>query len=576
VKTIIAGACALSLALVTGAGPAQARKKQKDLPPAVGTLIDNVNGETPDGKGGIAHFSAILIGADGRILDVYASGDKRPERVAYRLDGKGRVMVPGMIDAHARVMDTGFTKMTLDLSSARTLDEALARITAWAAAHPDAPWILGSGWDDAGWGASPTAAALDRATGGKPAWLVSRDGQSGWANSAALSAAGIGAGTADPVGGRIGRAGSKQPDGLFTGTAMPLVEARVPRPRPEDLDTALGEAQLIFLRNGITAVADMGTTIEDWQSYRRTADAGNLRIRIVGYADGVENMALIGGPGPTRWLYDDRLRLTGLNLVLDGSLGSHGAWLKAPYADAPGARGLPRLNQTQLGNLASRAALDNFQVAIDANGDEAAATALDTIEELSATYKGDRRWRIEGAEVVDPSDLPRLARNGTVVTLEPQQVTTSRAEVEARLGTQRLARVDALRSIAATGATVAFGSNAPAYPPEPFVAMAAAISRTDASGQPFGGWQPQEAIGREAALAGWTSGAAKAMFADDRLGRIAKGYRADFLFVDRDPLLASPDQLRQTRVLETWINGQRAWSAGEGAAPEKAAATSGR
>ncbi len=527
-------------------------------------LVDNVDGVTADGKGGVERFEGFLIDGEGRIAEVYRHGDKRPKKVDYQVDGKGRAVVPGMIDGHGHVMGTGFAKMTLDLSMAKTLDEALSRIAAWAAAHPDAPWILGSGWNQVQWGLDrmPTAAELDGATGGKPAWLTRVDGHAGWANSAAIAAAGITATTANPPGGEILRtAGAKQPSGVFVDGAMALVEAKMPRPRPEDRDTALGEAQLALLAQGVTTIADMGTSIEDWQSMRRAADAGRLRIRIVTYADGIDNMMLIGGPRPTPWLYDDHLKMNGVKLYLDGALGSRGAWLKQPYADAPGTRGLPRMNETQLSNLMSRAAMDNFQVAVHAIGDQANAAVLDSIEELSATYKGDRRWRIEHAQIVDPADLPRFGKFGTIASMQPQHEASDRTMAEARLGPGRLAGAYAWKSIAATGAKLAFGSDTPVEPAQPFLGLAVAITRQGADGQPFNGWQPQEALSRDAALSAYTTGAAYAMFAEDRLGRIAKGYRADFLFVDADPMLAAPDKLRATQVLETWIGGKLAWSA---------------
>ena len=572
-------ALAAALALVLLAGPALARKKAPEEPAVPGTLIDNIDGLSPDGNGGVERFDGFLIAPDGHIAQVYRSGEKRPARVDYRLDGRGRVVTPGLIDAHGHVMATGFARLTLDLSATRSLDEALSRIAAWTAAHPEAPWILGGGWNQVSWGLDrmPTAAELDAVTGGKPAWLSRVDGHAGWANTAAMKAAGISDKTPDPKGGEVLRLpGSKAPAGVFVDAATALIEARVPAPRPEDRDTALAEAQLAFLSQGVTAVADMGTSIEDWQSFRRAGDLGHLRLRIVAYALGTEAMSLIGGPGPSPWLYDDRLKMNGVKLYLDGALGSRGAWLKAPYADAPGTTGLPQMSQTQLGNLMSRAALDNFQVAVHAIGDEADATVLDTIEELSATYKGDRRWRIEHAQIVDPADFVRFGRHGIIASMQPQHEASDRIMAEARLGPNRLTGAYAWKSLAASGATLAFGSDTPVEPPHPFEGLAVAISRQGADGQPFGGWQPQEVLGREAALAAYTTGAAYAMFAEKRLGRIAPGFRADFLFVDRDPMLASLQDLRLTRVQETWINGQRAWAAGQDEAATATAETTPR
>ncbi|VWX52834.1 Metal-dependent hydrolase [Novosphingobium sp. 9U] len=552
----------VALPLLVLAAPALAKD-----PPPTGTLVDNVVGITPDGKGGVERFTGLLIDGNGNIAATYRDKESRPKRVAYKVDGKGRVVVPGLIDAHVHVMETGFARMTLDLSGARSLEEALVMVRAYVAAHPDRAWIEGGGWNQANWATDrmPTSVELDRVTGGKPAFLTRVDGHAAWVNSAALAAAGVTDATADPAGGRIERtAGSRRPAGVLVDAAQELVRAKVPPPRPSDRDTAFGEAQLEFLAQGVTAVADMGTTIQDWQAYRRAGDAGNLRIRIVSYAKGVDNMELIGGSGPSAWLYGDRLKIQGVKLYLDGALGSRGAWLKAPYADAPETSGLPRMSETQLGNLMSRAAIDNFQVAVHAIGDKANETALDTIDQLSDTYKGDRRWRIEHAQVLAPADIGRFAAHGTIASMQPQHEASDRLMAEARLGPQRLAGAYAWKSVSAAGARLAFGSDTPVEPPSPFVGLAVAVSRQGADGQPAGGWQPQERLTFSQALAGYTTGAAYAMFAEDRLGRIAPGMKADFLFIDRDPTTATPDSLRQTKVLETWISGVQAWSAARG------------
>ena len=200
---------------------------------------------------------------------------------------------------------------------------------------------------------------------------------------------------------------------------MPLVERAIPPPLPVQRDRALARAQEILLSNGLTSVADMGTSGEDWAVMRRAGDGGRLQVRILSYASGIDNLLAVAGTGPTPWLYDGRLRMVGVKLYLDGALGSRGAWLKAPYRDAPGQRGLPLVSDTVLKNLMSRAAMDNFQVAVHAIGDQANALLLDAIDELAETYEGDRRWRIEHAQIVDPADLPRFARHGTIASMQP-------------------------------------------------------------------------------------------------------------------------------------------------------------
>jgi hypothetical protein len=527
-------------------------------PALADTLIDNVDGLTIDDTGGVTRFTGLLIGSDGRVAQVLKRGDPRPERIDYKLDGQGRVMLPGMIDSHGHVAGLGFSALTLDLSETKSLTEALTKIGDYAKANPDRPWILGRGWNQELWPEKrfPTAAELDAVVGDRPVWLERVDGHAGWANTRALTAAGITALTKAPAGGSIERLVGGKPAGVLVDNAMELVNKVVPVPRPEDRDLALAKAQEILLARGVTAIADMGTTIEDWQAFRRAGDNGRLNVRIMAYGGGIDNTVLIGGPGPSPWLYDDKLRLNGVKLYSDGALGSRGASLKAPYHDAPATKGLRVTGDTQLKNMISRAALDKFQVAVHAIGDEANASALAAIESMGETYKGDRRWRIEHAQVVDPADIPRFAKAGVIASMQPVHQTSDRLMAEARLGPNRLAGAYAWHSLAESGAKLAFGSDVPVELADPWAGLAAAISRTGPDGQPFGGWQPQERVSRELALAAYTAGGAYAGFAEGRFGRLVKGERADFLLVDRDPLLASPSEIRATQVLQVWVGGK--------------------
>lgn len=528
------------------------------------TLVDNVNGMTLDKDGKLVRFTGLVIDGEGKVKQLLDRKDKRPDRTDYREDGKGRTLIPGLIDAHGHVMALGFSLMLLDLSDTNSLEEAQAAIRKYAAENPDMPWIIGRGWNQEKWklGRYPTSADLDAAVADRPVWLERVDGHAGWANSAAMNAAKVTAATKSPDGGRIEMAGGK-PSGVFVDAAAALIDNAKPKPLARDLDRALLMAQQKLLEQGITAIADMGTTIQEWQAYRRAGDKGQLAIRILSYGGDIDNMALIGGPGPTPWLYGDRLRLVGVKLYLDGALGSRGAWLKAPYADAPGQRGLPLLTPAQLRNKMVRASMDHFQVAIHAIGDAANAEALDAIADLTADLPGARRWRIEHAQMIDPADIPRFAKLGVIASMQPVHQTSDRLMAEARLGPDRLKGAYAWRSLENSGARLAFGSDVPVESANPFPGLAVAISRTDDQGQPFGGWRPEEAVGRETALDGFTRSAAFAAFAEDRLGTLMPGMRADFLIVDKDPMLASPDEIRRMTPLETWIGGARYYKKGD-------------
>lgn len=531
-------------------------------PALADTLVYNVDGVTIDEEGKVKRFTQLVFDDDGVITHVLERGEDRPADIEFAMDGEGQVMLPGMIDAHVHVMGIGFGALTLDLSETNSLDEALAAIAAFAEENPGRPWILGRGWNQEKWGLGrfPTAAELDAIVSDRPVWLQRVDGHAAWANSLAMEQAGVTSETRAPSGGRIIRDAAGNPTGIFVDNAESLVADTIPPPRPEDRDAALLMAQERLLENGITAVADMGSSIEDWQTFRRAGDIGNLRIRIMAYANSPETMELIGGTGPTPWLYEDRLRLNGVKLYVDGALGSRGATLKQPYADEPTTTGLPLTTPAQLRNRMSRAALDNFQTAVHAIGDAANEDVLNAIEELSETYTGDRRWRIEHAQIVDVADLSRFGEHGTIASMQPLHQTSDRIMAEARLGEDRLGGAYAWRSILEVGGKLAFGSDAPVEPADAFAGLAVAISRTDANGEPFGGWRAQEAVSREQALAGFTADAAYAGFADGRFGRLVPGERADFLFVDRDPMLASPADIRETEIREVWVGGQRVFT----------------
>lgn len=537
-------------------------------PALADTHFDNVEGLSIAADGTVDRFSGMVVDDQGRIVQLLDFGDRPSAPVDYYQDMQGRTVVPGFVDSHVHVMDLGLARLTLDLSQTRSLAEAQGLIAAYAERFPNRPWLVGRGWNEVTWGLGrfPTAEELDAVAGGRPVVMERADGHAVWASSAALAAAGITAQTADPSGGRIVRRGgngpgARAPAGVLVDNAMQLVTSRVPPPRASDEDLALFEAQQEFFRHGVTAVADMGTSINDWMTFRRAGDSGRLRLRIMAYADSVPNMLLIGGTGPTPWLYDDRLRLNGVKLWLDGALGSRGAMLKADYADDHGNRGLPVLDGTQLRNSMSRAAMDDFQVAIHAIGDAANADALDAIDVLSADFAGDRRWRIEHAQVVDPADIALFGRHGIIASMQPVHQASDRVMAEARLGPDRLAGAYAWRSIAATGAALAFGSDAPVEVADPLEGLAVAISRTGPDGEPQGGWQMQEAISRELALAAFTAGGARAGFAEGRFGSLAVGERADFVVLDGDPLLANAQGLRAMRVLETWIAGEQVYAA---------------
>ena len=524
-------------------------------PALADTLIDNVNGIQVGADGKIHRFTMLLFDErTGRIIRTYGDPDGRVEPInilhTERIDGKGRTLLPGLIDAHGHVMPLGFGALQLDLTGTNSLADLQQRLRAYAAANPDARWIVGRGWNQELWAEKrfPTAADLDAVVSDRPVWLGRVDGHAAVANSAAMKAAGVAAATQSPAGGRI-------ENGLFVDAAMNLVEAKIPPPTPAQREQALAKAQELMLAVGLTGAADMGTSAEDWKVMQRAAESGKLQTRIMAYSAGLEAM-----PGkPTAWLAGDRLRMGGVKLYADGALGSRGAWLKQPYADKPETRGLQFLTDAQMRDQAGRAAAAGFQLAIHAIGDAGNAQVISTYEALGKTYSGDRRWRIEHVQVVAPFDIQRIAKAGIIASMQPTHQTSDDNMAGARLGEARLKGAYAWKTIAATGAHLAFGSDFPVESPNPFPGLAAAISRQDPQGQPPGGWRPEERVTLDQALAGFTREAAYAGFAEDRLGSLDPGKWADFIIVDRDISASSPTDLAATQVLETWVAGKKVW-----------------
>lgn len=527
------------------------------------TLVENVNGYTHGAKGNLERFNAVLIDEDGRVVRLYSKGETLPKEVKLRVDGKRRTMLPGIIDAHGHVSDLGMKSLQLDLSETRSLEEALEKLRAYAAANPKLPWILGRGWNQERWnlGRFPTAAELDAVVGDRPVWLERIDSHAGWANSLAMRVAQINAHSDVPAGGKIELLDG-HPSGVLVGGAQRLMARMIPQPSRELRDRALDSAQKLLLSHGITSVADMGMTSEDWATMRRAGDADRLQIRIVGYARGFDTLDAIGLNGPTAWLYRDRLRLVGMKFLVDGALGSRGAFLKRPYADAPAENGLAVNSEAALTDLIRRATDRGLQVALHAIGDAGNARALDAINMLAPNYPADRRWRIEHAQIVDPLDLPRFAQHGIVASMQPVHQTSDWRMAERRMGVDRLKGAYAWKSMIDQGAVLAFGSDFPVENENPFEGIAVAVSRTDAQGQPQGGWFPEQRVETAQALAGFTRDAAYAGFAEDRLGTLQPGKLADFVMIDRDIFQSGADAIRKVKVLETWVGGRKLWQVG--------------
>ena len=532
------------------------------------TLVNNVNGIQVGADGKMQHFSALLIDDDGKVLRTIDKLDNIRLNVQQTVDGGGKTMLPGLIDAHGHVIDApggvglGLALTQLDVTGTTSLQDMQHRLRAYAAAHPEVPWIVGRGWNQELWSEKrfPTAGDLDSAVEDRPVVLERVDGHAYVANSAALKAARVTAETKAPAGGRI-------ENGLFVDNAMDLLDKALPPPSPAELDQGLANAQEILLSYGITGVGAMSTELADWQAMRRAGEAGRLTVRLMVYASGLAPLPEI--PSPTPWIYGERLRLVGIKFYLDGALGSRGALLKQPYADRPDTRGLSLIGEAELAKQADEAASNGYQLAVHAIGDAANAQIISIYEQLSKKYGTDRRWRIEHFQIADPADIPRLAPAGIIASMQPVHQTSDRLMAEKRLGPHRLAGAYAWQSVLKSGAKLAFGTDFPVESPNPFLGLGAALSRQDMDGQPPGGWIPEQRLTFAQALNAYTRGAAFAAFAEDKIGSLEPGKWADFILIDRDPTKVDPQALARTQVLETWVAGKKVWERVSAAGAER-------
>ncbi|PKW17731.1 amidohydrolase [Saccharopolyspora spinosa] len=527
----------------TGAGSPGGRK-----------LIDNVRGFTLTADGPRA-FGSLLIEADGRVggLDVGSAGG------AERIDGRGRVLIPGLHDAHGHFGQLGANVSQLNLAGTKSLQEAMQALKIFAAQHPERQWILGRGWNDVIWGLGrlPSAADLDAVVPDRPVWLVRVDEHAGVANSAALRQVGVTRDTQTPPGGEIVRGPDGTPTGAFVDAAQGLVEQHLPKPTVENIKQNFLAAQRKLNEVGLTSVSDAGTSAAELAVLHQLANSGELTIRTNSFLT-YDAFHELGTKARTDSAANDMLRVRTVKLYIDGALGSHGAAMLQPYADDPGNSGLPQLDTAELKNRVTQVMRAGFQVATHAIGDAGNRMVLDAYEAVMAEVGGGMRHRIEHAQVLAVEDIPRLRARGIIASMQPVHATDDMNMAEKRVGHGRIAGAYAWRTMLDQGITIASGSDFPVSSENPFDGLHAAVTRTDRDGQPVGGWYPEQSMSPEEALRSFTLDAAFAAHQERVLGGLEPGKWADFVILDQDPLDPPPGRARwQTKTLQTWVGGRR-------------------
>jgi predicted amidohydrolase YtcJ len=526
------------------------------------TLLQRVNGYTLS-SGQLVQFNTLAFD-QGRVLEV---GDgatlARKYREAKRIDGHGRTVLPGLIDAHGHVLDLGMQNTQIQLVETTSLAEAQQRIRVYSRTHPESSWLLGGGWNQVLWklGRFPLASELDQATGDRPAVLWRIDGHAEWLNTRALRLAEITRATPDPVGGRIERDGDGNPTGVLVDKAMDLVERIVPPPTNAERRAALRAAFAQMNSVGLTAVGDAGCPGWEIELYRDLADRGELTVHMYAMIrDTGADFEALSKRGPLIGYGNDRLTVRAVKLFADGALGSRGAAMLAPYSDMPSQRGLLFMTDDEMERHVEKALQAGYQVNIHAIGDAANHQVLDAFEH-AYTAVGGRvlRNRIEHAQVVALSDIPRFKQLEIIASMQPTHATSDKNMAEDRIGPERLNGAYAWRKFLDQGTRVAGGSDFPVESDNPFFGLHAAVTRQDHDAQPPGGWRPEQAMTLLEVFRAFTVDAAYAEHWEQSIGSLEPGKWADFILIDRDLFKIAPKEIWKIQVEQTWIAGQKVY-----------------
>lgn len=528
------------------------------------TLINNIQGYSFDNNRQLFEFDSMAIAA-GKVLETGTSiGANYPE--ANIIDGQGKTLIPGIIDAHGHVSSLGYTLQRIDVRQAGSAVEAAAAVGDYAANNQYLSWVRGRGWNQVLWPDKqfPTAAHLDSEISDRPVWLERIDGHAGWGNSKALELAGITRDTVSPAGGEILKDANGEPTGVLIDNAMNLVSAVIPAPNQSEIAAALDAVSSHLLSLGITSTHDAGTTAAEHQLYRQMADSGEMPVRVYGMISSTEpslEQILAAGHSEDRYqLYSAR----SIKIYTDGALGSRGAAMLEPYSDRPGHRGLLLTSAAQLRKLFKLATEADFQVAIHAIGDKGNRIALDEIEHAYATVGGRHlRHRIEHSQVVAIDDIPRFKSLDVIPSMQPTHATSDMNMAEIRIGRERLKGAYAWRTFLDQGSIVVSGSDYPVELANPFDGIHAAVTRQNKANQPEGGWLPEEAMTIEEAMRSFSIDAAWGAHQEDSLGGLTKGKWADFIVIDQDIYNIPAEDIWKTQVLETWLAGKLVYTKGQ-------------
>lgn len=525
------------------------------------TLVKNVKGYTFDDKGELVQFSSMLM-EDGKVLSTHA--DNTPAKITSEIDqtidGEGKVMLPGLIDAHGHLLGLGANLLEVDLRTSKSASDAAKTVAEYAFANNNQPWIMGRGWNQELWSdrAFPSAADLDKVVADRPVFLTRVDGHAAWVNTKAMELAGITKDTPSPVGGEIIKDAAGNPTGVFIDNASLLIESHLPKASNAVFEQQLNAAGKHLLSNGITSMHDAGVGRDVYDFYLKEAVEDDLPVRIYAMVSATDpELTTMLSHGPIRDS-EDFLYIRSVKAYGDGALGSRGAALLAPYSDAPHQHGLLLTQPEDMTQLFTTVIGAGFQLNYHAIGDKANHVALNEFETTFKNIGGaELRNRIEHAQVIAPDDLARFADLKVLPSMQPTHATSDKNMAEDRIGKARMKGAYAWKTLLNSGIPLPLGSDFPVELANPFYGLHAAVTRQDRNNQPVKGWYAHEALTIEQAFKGFTLDAAYAGHMEDTLGTLTPGKWADFILVDQDIFTIDPKDIWKTQVHATFIAGEQ-------------------
>ncbi|MEU7024167.1 amidohydrolase [Streptomyces sp. NPDC046203] len=489
------------------------------------------------------------------------------------VDLAGRLLIPGFQDAHLHAVFGGMELAECDLTGAEDADAYLRTVAAYAAAHPEEPWITGGGWSmDSFEGGLPTRRQLDSVVPDRPVLLINRDHHGSWANTRALELAGITAATPDPADGRIERDADGVPTGMLQEGATSLVSRLIPPTTPADRLAGLLRAQSLLHSLGITGwqdaiLGEFSGRPDPSDAYLAAARDGSLTARVTGAlwwdrARGAEQIPELVARRAA--LGHGRFRAGSVKIMQDGIAENFTAAMTSPYLDACGCAtaetGLSFVDPEALRTHVTALDALGFQVHFHALGDRAVREALDAIEAaLAANGPRGNRHHLAHLQVVHPDDLTRFARLGALANIQPLWAAHEPQMDELTipfLGPERAAWQYSFGALVRAGATLVAGSDWPVSSPDPLAGLHVAVNRRLPGATDDRVFLPEQRLDLTTALAAYTAGSAYANGHDDA-GSLRPGHLADLVVLDRDVLTGPPGEIADARVEQTFVGGVR-------------------